>query len=76
MGLVNSRDDTERYRLGYPDLTDDPKLKMNVQFYKNEINSKPDGMLILNWIRIFQIIIFGCLEINRRIFWDKTAPNS
>jgi hypothetical protein len=43
MGITNSRDDTERYRLGYPDLKDDPNLTANAKFYKNEIKSVPDG---------------------------------
>jgi hypothetical protein len=46
MGITNSRDDTERYRLGYPDLKDDPNLTANAKFYKNEIKSVPDGDFI------------------------------
>ncbi|KAL3841890.1 hypothetical protein ACJMK2_020467 [Sinanodonta woodiana] len=38
--------DTEDYRERYPDKKDDEDLDANVRFYKNEIESKPDGALI------------------------------
>ncbi len=56
MGITNSRDDTERYRLGYPDLKDDPNLTSNIRFYKNEIKSVPDGKYLVFTNHISRII--------------------
>jgi len=35
--------DTDQYRSGYPDKCDKSNLKANLEFYKNKIQSKPDG---------------------------------
>jgi hypothetical protein len=46
--MRNNRD-VERYLLGYPDLQDEDQVTehtLNLQFYRNEIPSKPNGALI------------------------------
>ncbi|KAK6184198.1 hypothetical protein SNE40_006712 [Patella caerulea] len=35
--------DTETYRNGYPGKKDDPQAVSNMEFYKNQIYSRPDG---------------------------------
>ncbi|KAK3581552.1 hypothetical protein CHS0354_031892 [Potamilus streckersoni] len=42
----SSAKDTEEYREEYPGKKDNVELDANVRFYKNEIQSKPDGALI------------------------------
>ena len=49
MGNANSNSDVERYRAGYPDLRDEELNQdhtLNLQFYRNEISSRPNGAKI------------------------------
>mmetsp|Transcript_8879 Transcript_8879/g.15215 ORF Transcript_8879/g.15215 Transcript_8879/m.15215 type:complete len:180 (+) Transcript_8879:42-581(+) len=46
MGVVNSKEDTRAYREGYPGKQDDPKIKDNLLFYRNERKSEPHGAKI------------------------------
>eukprot|EP00761_Pharyngomonas_kirbyi_P008095 gb/GECH01008106.1/.p1 GENE.gb/GECH01008106.1/~~gb/GECH01008106.1/.p1 ORF type:complete len:146 (+),score=23.51 gb/GECH01008106.1/:1-438(+) len=38
--------DLKQYRAGYPDQTDDNSINSNLQFYRNEISSSPQGEYI------------------------------
>src|SRR5437762_640454 len=40
---LSPSEDSKRYREGYPNQKDDPTITINLEFYKNEIASKPDG---------------------------------
>lgn len=59
-GRRGAQADLERYRAGYPDIKDDPKLKLNARFYTGAIKSRPEGdtidAMLTKWSRNHELL--------------------